>query len=376
MLAHHLADPGKGTGIAMVCTFGDASDVTWWRELGLPARPVTGKDGRFLACPPAAITSRAGRGAYGQLAGETAAAARQRITGLLRSAGDLLGDPEPVRHAVNFYEKGSQPLEIITSQQWYLRNGGRDPELAQALLDPGPGDRLAPRPHAGPVRELGERPEQRLAGQPAAVLRRADPDLVPARRRGPAAVPGTDHPPGRQPAGRSHGRHAARIRRLPARPSRRFRRRPGRARHLGHVLAHPADRRPLDDRRRPARPGAADGSAAAGARDHPHVAVLHAAALACPGRHPAVAARGDLRLGTRPRPQEDVQVGRERGHPDGLAARARQRRGPLLGGQRPPRRRRGLRPGPAEGRPAARDQDTQRQPVRALARPALPRRAR
>jgi valyl-tRNA synthetase len=134
VLAHHLADPGKGTGIAMVCTFGDANDVTWWRELGLPARPVTGQDGRFLACPPAAITSRAGRTAYRQLAGETAVAARRRIAGLLRSAGDLLGDPEPVKHAVNFYEKGSQPLEIITSQQWYLRNGGRDPELAQALL--------------------------------------------------------------------------------------------------------------------------------------------------------------------------------------------------------------------------------------------------
>jgi valyl-tRNA synthetase len=137
VLAHHLADPAKGTGIAMVCTFGDAADVTWWRELGLPARPVTGSDGRFLACPPAAITSRAGRGAYRQLAGETAVAARKRIAGLLRSAGDLLGDPEPVRHAVNFYEKGSQPLEIITSQQWYLRNGGRDPELAQALLEAG-----------------------------------------------------------------------------------------------------------------------------------------------------------------------------------------------------------------------------------------------
>jgi valyl-tRNA synthetase len=137
VLAHHLADPAKGTGIAMVCTFGDAADVTWWRELGLPTRPATGSDGRFLACPPAAITSRAGRGAYRQLAGETAVAARKRIAGLLRSAGDLLGDPEPVRHAVNFYEKGSQPLEIITSQQWYLRNGGRDPELARALLEAG-----------------------------------------------------------------------------------------------------------------------------------------------------------------------------------------------------------------------------------------------
>ena len=77
VLAHHLADPAKGTGIAMVCTFGDATDVTWWRELGLPARPVLGRDGRFVASPPAAITSRAGRAAYRQLAGETTASRPQ-----------------------------------------------------------------------------------------------------------------------------------------------------------------------------------------------------------------------------------------------------------------------------------------------------------
>jgi valyl-tRNA synthetase len=137
VLAHHLADPAKGTGIAMVCTFGDATDIIWWRELGLPARPVMGADGRLIACPPAAITSHAGRGAYRQLAGETAVAARKRIAGLLRGAGDLLGGPEPVRHAVNFYEKGSQPLEIVTTRQWYLRNGGRDPQLARDLIDAG-----------------------------------------------------------------------------------------------------------------------------------------------------------------------------------------------------------------------------------------------
>jgi valyl-tRNA synthetase len=135
--AHHLADPAKGTGIAMVCTFGDANDVTWWRELDLPARPVMGRDGRLVPCPPAAITSRPGRNAYRQLAGETAVAARKRVTGLLRADGDLLADPEPVRHAVNFYERGSQPLEVVTTRQWYLRNGGRDPELARALIEAG-----------------------------------------------------------------------------------------------------------------------------------------------------------------------------------------------------------------------------------------------
>jgi valyl-tRNA synthetase len=134
VLAHRLADPGKGTGIVMVCTFGDSNDVTWWRELDLPASAVIGRDGRLVPAPPAAITSRSGRAAYRHIAGETAKAARGRIAAMLRESGDLRGDPEPVRHRVNFYEKGSQPLEIVASRQWYLRNGGRDPDLREVML--------------------------------------------------------------------------------------------------------------------------------------------------------------------------------------------------------------------------------------------------
>jgi valyl-tRNA synthetase len=134
VLGHHLADPAKGTGIAMVCTFGDSTDVTWWRDLQLPARPVMGRDGRLLATPPAAITSRAGRTAYRQLAGDTAPVARKRIAAMLGAAGDLLSGPDPVRHSVNFYEKGTQPLEIVTTRQWYIRNGAHDDRLRAALL--------------------------------------------------------------------------------------------------------------------------------------------------------------------------------------------------------------------------------------------------
>ena len=47
VVGHPLADPEKGTGIAMVCTFGDTTDVTWWRELDLPTRSVIGRDGRL-----------------------------------------------------------------------------------------------------------------------------------------------------------------------------------------------------------------------------------------------------------------------------------------------------------------------------------------
>jgi valyl-tRNA synthetase len=132
--AHRLAEPGKGTGIAMVCTFGDMTDVTWWRDLQLDTRAVMGRDGRLAAAPPAGISSAAGRSAYAQLAGLPARAARRRVTELLRAAGALRGEPEQIRHPVKFYEKGDAPLEIVTTRQWYIRNGSRDEALRARLL--------------------------------------------------------------------------------------------------------------------------------------------------------------------------------------------------------------------------------------------------
>jgi valyl-tRNA synthetase len=134
VLAHRLAEPDKGTGIAMVCTFGDTTDVLWWRDLRLETRPVIGRDGRLLPEPPPGIDTAEGRAAYRQLAGATVKQARQRMAGLLTAAGQLRGDPEPVEHAVKFYERGELPLEIVTSRQWYIRNGGRDAGLRAALL--------------------------------------------------------------------------------------------------------------------------------------------------------------------------------------------------------------------------------------------------
>ncbi|MER5181190.1 valine--tRNA ligase [Streptomyces sp. NPDC002896] len=132
--AHRLAMPDKGSGIAMVCTFGDTTDVTWWRELRLATRPVIGWDGRFVAEPPAGVESPGAREAYAQLAGATAHTARERIVALLRDSGEMEGEPRPVTHAVKFFEKGDKPLEIVTTRQWYLRNGGRDDDLRDQLL--------------------------------------------------------------------------------------------------------------------------------------------------------------------------------------------------------------------------------------------------
>ncbi len=137
VLPHPAAEKDKGTGIAMVCTFGDTTDVVWWRELRLPVRSVLQRDGRLKAEPPDAITSEAGRAAYAELAGRTANGARNRIVELLRDAGELLGEPQPLKHPVKFHENGDRPLEVVTSRQWYVRNGAFDPELRQTLLERG-----------------------------------------------------------------------------------------------------------------------------------------------------------------------------------------------------------------------------------------------
>ncbi|GAA2886255.1 valine--tRNA ligase [Actinoplanes cyaneus] len=130
VLAHPLAEPEKGTGIAMVCTFGDLTDVTWWRDLGLGTRVVLGRDGRFLPESPAGVPMAA----YRPLAGLTGEAARREIVELLRASGELVGEVRPVTHPVKFYERGDAPLEIVTSRQWFIRNGGRDAELRERLL--------------------------------------------------------------------------------------------------------------------------------------------------------------------------------------------------------------------------------------------------
>jgi valyl-tRNA synthetase len=129
-----LADPEKGTGILMVCTFGDATDVGWWREQKLALRQIIGRNGRLVPVRFGAegwesLDPDAANAYYAQLEGKTVAAARKVVVELLRdpagrAAGDgppLAGEPRPVEHAVKYYEKGDRPLEFITTRQWFVR---------------------------------------------------------------------------------------------------------------------------------------------------------------------------------------------------------------------------------------------------------------
>ena len=137
VLAHPLAQPDKGSGIAMICTFGDTTDVTWWRELDLPTRAIVGRDGRVLPDRPDAIDSPEGSAAYDEIAGKSMKQAQTRIVELLQASGELLGEPKPIMHPVKFYERGDRPLEIVASRQWYIRNGGRDEATREAMQSRG-----------------------------------------------------------------------------------------------------------------------------------------------------------------------------------------------------------------------------------------------
>ena len=137
VVAHPLAQPDKGTGIAMICTFGDLTDVIWWRELQLPTRAIISRDGRIIAEAPEGLTDAKGLENYATVAGKFVNQAQTAIVDMLRASGEMTGEPRAITHPVKFYEKGDRPLEIVTSRQWYIRNGGRDANLRSALLERG-----------------------------------------------------------------------------------------------------------------------------------------------------------------------------------------------------------------------------------------------
>ena len=130
-----LVDPAKGTGILMVCTFGDATDVLWWREEKLPLRQTIGRDGRMAAVQfgTAEFPSQdaaAANATYATILGKSISESRRLIIEALRDprgsadsngAAPLVAEPEPLEHAVKFFEKGDRPLEFVSSRQWFVR---------------------------------------------------------------------------------------------------------------------------------------------------------------------------------------------------------------------------------------------------------------
>jgi valyl-tRNA synthetase len=126
VIADEGADPEKGTGILMVCTFGDAADIEWWRQLGVPAREVIDRAGRIVPAPWGEAPWNSNdpdeaKKHHDKLAGLSINQARKEIVAQLGDAGALVGDPENVRRPVKFFEKGERPLEFVVSRQWFIK---------------------------------------------------------------------------------------------------------------------------------------------------------------------------------------------------------------------------------------------------------------
>jgi len=137
-----LADPAKGTGILMVCTFGDQTDVLWWRERKLALRQIIGLDGRLVPVTYgsegyASLNPELANQSYAELAGKKLTPARDQIVQMLRDpkgsatggGAPLQKEPEKIEHPVKFYERGDRPLEFLSTRQWFVRLLDKKAEL-------------------------------------------------------------------------------------------------------------------------------------------------------------------------------------------------------------------------------------------------------
>src|SRR5581483_11626712 len=107
LLADERADPEKGTGAVMCCTFGDQTDIEWWREYHLPLRIILNKDGTLNELA-------------GKYAGMSVAQARDAIVADLEARGHVLGQ-EMVTQSVRVHERDDTPVEYIVTRQWFVR---------------------------------------------------------------------------------------------------------------------------------------------------------------------------------------------------------------------------------------------------------------
>ena len=248
-MTHELVEREKGSGLVMCCTFGDLTDVTWWRELSLPVR--AGRSASTAGCWRCHGASRAGRptdvpAAARPTASSQATRSTRRVAGSSScspSPATSSASRRPVTRAVKFFEKGDRPIEIVTSRQWFIRTL----DQRERLIERG--------------RELHWHPpymraryedwingltgdwcisRQRFFGVPF-------PVWYPVDAHGAVEFEQPIAASAERLAGRPVDRRPAGLRGVAAWPPGRLRRRPRRDGHLGDLLADAADRRRAKD---------------------------------------------------------------------------------------------------------------------------------
>jgi valyl-tRNA synthetase len=107
IIADRKVDPAFGTGLVMICTFGDKTDIDWWREYGLPLKLSIRPDGTMSE-------------AAGRYCGMTLAECRKQVLVDLKEAGLLL-EQQPLTHVMNVHERCGTPVEYYVTPQWFIR---------------------------------------------------------------------------------------------------------------------------------------------------------------------------------------------------------------------------------------------------------------
>ncbi|MCY4321855.1 MAG: valine--tRNA ligase [Bdellovibrionaceae bacterium] len=126
ILSSEHANPEKGTGILMICTFGDMEDVAFCKKQNLAILQIINEKGFFIDIDFTSGLFKSenpllAKKYYSELKNLRVLQARKKIIELLKQSKNLIGDPKPHTHYVKFYEKGDFPLEIIPKRQWYIK---------------------------------------------------------------------------------------------------------------------------------------------------------------------------------------------------------------------------------------------------------------
>ncbi|MCY4512865.1 MAG: valine--tRNA ligase [Bdellovibrionales bacterium] len=121
------ADPEKGTGILMVCTFGDGEDVRFWKEKKLPLKQIVSPAGRINPIPSftegifQSLKPALAKKYYESLIDLPLPEARKKMVEFLKETKHLVSEPRSTLQFVKYYEKGDRPLELIPTRQWFMK---------------------------------------------------------------------------------------------------------------------------------------------------------------------------------------------------------------------------------------------------------------